>query len=129
MTLKGQIEALCDRLAAEIKKLRKESSSGSSGMQAGRIVFDLDFILYNRVDEDWIGLVNGKVSNSSTYILRFPVPFDAPPVMSLTSQRDGYRFLVVREVTKEYAVIGCNYWGSDLTLHWMAVPDTSGAAG
>lgn len=128
MTLKEQIDRLCDRVAAEIKKLRAERTA-ASGVQAGKVVFNLDLLRHKRVDSDWIGLANGQVSNSSTYILRFPQPFDAPPVVMLTSERKGasWRFLEIREVTKDYAVIGCNYWGADLTLHWMAVPDTGSA--
>lgn len=126
MTLSERIDLLCIRVAKELKKLRQDASSGSgvlNGCQCGKVVFDTDLILNKRVDEDWRGLVNGRVANSSLYLIRFPVKFKNPPVVLLTQERAvaSWRFLELREVTSEYAVIGSNYWGNDLTVHWMAM--------
>lgn len=126
MTLKEQIDRFCVRVAEEIKALKNSVPQAPHGLptqQFGRVVFDMDLILNKRVDADWRGLVNGKVANSSYYVLRFPKPFVSVPVVLLSQERPtpSWRYIEIRETTTEYVVISTNYWGSDLTIHWHAI--------
>ncbi|WP_165006263.1 H-type lectin domain-containing protein [Neisseria yangbaofengii] len=119
--MEERIDELVQAVADEFN--RRKVQSQPLNIQRGKVVFDSSI---RGNTSDWSSLVNGVATNNSIYHVRFPKPFNGVPVVTFAQQRKsapGWRFVEIVDVTNEMFSVRCNYWGSDLVLHWMAMDE------
>ena len=110
MTLKNRIELLCDRMAAEIKALKKQQGGGSSRPVKEVYVSRAELEQFNG---------GGAIGNARFVTVKFDEPFSSRPFLFVQGDIVSAtgRIVYVQNITESGFDIACNY-GADLRGVW-----------
>lgn len=128
MSLADRLNALAARIGAMFKAVHNrldtlENRSGGSAlpqMQNGRVnIFDLGVGKSSLPDD-------GGTGNRKMFFIRYPKPYDKPPILHAIMSRDAgpaYIMMVVHKSEEEAKTgfwVSTNYWSYVCVVQWTA---------